>query len=147
MWPIWKEFRVLVGAVWGGVKPSHEMTFLGMNEDGTFIPLALRALHAILWKMIIIEFSLTGLEPGRSFKTKTIFPYVFTRMHTRLCAKIQAHRSGVAEAVRQGKPPPKDDTVNTVLHPLASMNGVEVSWHEAWKKKGVEYSIPLSSFK
>ena len=118
-----------------------------MNEDGSFLPLALRALHAIVWKMIIIEFTLTGLEPGKCFKTKTIFPYVFTRMHTRLCAKIQAHRCGVAAALRQGTTPPKDDAVNAILYPLATMHGKEVSWHEAWKQKGLDYSIPLSSFK
>ena len=147
LWPIWKEFRLLVGAVWGRVKPSHEMTFLGMNEEGVFLPLALRAVHAIVWKMIIIEFTLTGMEPGRCFKTKTIFPYVFTRMHTRLSAKVQTHRCGLASALQQGRPPPKDETINSLLYPLASMQGAEVIWHEAWKKKGVEYGVPLSSFK
>ena len=120
---------------------------LGMNEDGLFLPLALRSLHAILWKMIIIEFSLTGLEPGRIFSSKSIFPYVFTRLHTRLCAKIHTHRNRVSTAVRHGKTPPTDTTVNEVLAPFASMQGSVVSWHDAWVQKGLEYDVPYVSFR
>ena len=147
LWPVWKEFRALAGTMWNRVKPCHELTFLGMTEDGTFLPISLRALHAILWKMIIIEFTLTGLEPGRVFKTKTIFPYAYSRMHTRLSARIQVHRRRVAAALRQELQPPSDDNINHLLYPFAKMDGCEVSWHEAWVRKGLEYDLSLRSFR
>ena len=137
----------MIGSIWGRIKPCPEITFLCMNEDGVFPPLSVRSLHAVLWKMILIEFTLTGLEPGRSFGSKTIFPYVFTRMHTRLCAKIHVHRRRVSAALRHGKPPPSDDSINAVLSPFASMHGSLVSWHEAWKRKGLEFSVSLDSFR
>ena len=102
LWPIWKEFRLLVGELWRRVKPCIELTFLGLTDQGQFPPLAIRAMHAVLWKMIIIEFTLVGLESGKPFKSKAIFPYVFTRLHTRLSAKIHSYRHMYGEALRKG---------------------------------------------
>ena len=110
-----------------------------MTEHGDFPPLSLRAMHAVLWKMIIIEFTLTGLETGRPFKAKAIFPYVFTRMHTRFSAKIHHFRYSHDEALRRGKAPPSVEKINATLHPFACMEGTRVRWHDAWLRKGAEY--------
>ena len=146
LWQVWKEFRFLIGELWQKVKPSPELTFLGITEKGDFPPLAIRALHAILWKMIIIEFTLTGLEPGKVFASKSIFPYVVTRMHTRLSAVAHSHRTRVSAALRHDKKPPSDDKINEILCPFAVMQGCKIAWHEAWKRKCVAYDFPLTSF-
>ena len=54
LWPIWKEFRRIVGMTWKTVPHSMELTFLGITNKGEILPESLRALHVILWKMIII---------------------------------------------------------------------------------------------
>ena len=129
--------------MWKVVKPCVELTFLGMREDGGFLPLSLRAMHAILWKMIIIEFTLAGIEEGKIFEAKKIFPFVMSRMQTRLNAMVHNHRNKVAEASRRHRPPPSDDRVNEILYPFACMDGSKVIWNDGWVHKCNDLGIDL----
>ena len=141
LWPIWKEFRRLVGMTWRTVKHSVELTFLGITEAG-LLPEALRALHIIMWKIVIIEFTRTGMETGRVFSRKSIFPIAIRRFQTRMNGVIMVHINAVKKAKRRSRPPPKADKINALLSPLASVEGEIVTWHEHWIRKCDEHAIP-----
>ena len=143
LWPIWREYRRLVGTMWKVVRPCVELTYLGMNDEGVFLPLGLRAMHAILWKMIIIEFTLAGIEEGKIFETKKIFPFVMSRMQTRLNAVIYNHKNRIADASRRSRKPPNDDKVNETLYPFACMEGSKVIWNDGWVNKCKDHEIEM----
>ena len=141
LWPVWKEFRRFVGTTWRTVAHSPELTFLGI-ADGALLPESLRALHIIIWKIVIIEFTRAGMETGRVFATKGIFPIAVRRYQLRMNAVVYRHLSSVRKAKRHGRPPPKADNINSLLYPLAEVEGEEVAWNEHWIKKSEEHGIP-----
>ena len=142
LWPIWKEFRRLVSVVWKTVSHSMELTFLGITNKGEFLPESLRGLHIIMWKMVIIEFTRTGLEAGKVFNVKSIFPMTLRRMQSRLNGVITAHVKQVKKAQRHKRTPPKADNTNTLISPLAVVEGESVTWHINWIKKCNEHGVP-----
>ena len=141
LWPIWKEFRRFVGTTWKTVAHTPELTFLGISK-GELLPESLRALHIIIWKMVIIEFTRTGMETGRVFKSKGIFNIAVRRFQTRMNAVIHVHISAVKKAKRRSRPPPKADKINELLFPLAVVEGVTVTWNDHWIRKSEEHDIP-----
>ena len=91
---------------------------------------------------MIIEFTRTGMETGRVFTSKGIFPIAIRRFQSRMHAAIYVHLSKVRKAKRRSRPPPKADSINTLLSPLASVEGEEVTWNEHWIRKCEEHDIP-----
>ena len=106
LWPVWKEFRRLVSTLWRAVAHSPELTFLGMTSKGEFLPIALRVLHAIMWRMTIIEFTRTGLE-DKIFSTKHIFTFALRRLQMLMNAQIYFYKRARAKALRHERTPPK----------------------------------------
>ena len=143
LWPIWKVLRKLIGATWKNVKPCYELTFFGMTEQGEFLPLGLRAFHAVLWKMILIEFSLVGINPGTVFKSRTIIPSAIQRLQTRINAMIVRYKRRLVGARRKGTLPPSASKTNEILHPLVSISGDAVQWHPGWTSLCLDYSVEV----
>ena len=114
-----------------------------MTEQGEFLPLGLRAFHAVLWKMILIEFSLVGMNPGTVFKARNVIPSTIQRRQTRMNAVICAYKRRLAGARRRGKPPPSAAKANDVLHPLVFISGDEVKWHPGWRVMCSEFSVEI----
>ena len=119
-----------------------ELTFLGITNKGELIPESLRVLHIILWKIIIIEFTRTGMEPGKTFRVRGIFAITMRRMQTRMNAFIFIHTLKIKTAAKHKRPAPKNEEVNGILFPLASFEGELLKWNEHWIKKCDEHDIP-----
>ena len=92
--------------------------------------------------MVIIEFTRTGMETGRVFKSKGIFNIAVRRFQTRMNAVIHVHISAVKKAKRRSRPPPKADKINELLFPLAVVEGAHVTWNDHWIRKSEEHDIP-----
>jgi len=114
-----------------------------MDKEGKFLPMVIRVLHAILWKIIIIEFTKVGLKESTYFRRKHIFPITMRRMQKRLNAKIHTHRMQIKNARHKGQKPPRDDKINQLLSPVAQVKRTEVIWHESWRNKCKQYDIDL----
>ena len=112
-----------------------ELTFLGITNKGELIPESLRVLHIILWKIIIIEFTRTGMEPGKTFRVRGIFAITMRRMQTRMNAFIFIHTLKIKTAAKHKRPAPKNEEVNGILFPLASFEGELLKWNEHWIQK------------
>ena len=92
--------------------------------------------------MVIIEFTRTGLEAGKVFNVKSIFPMTLRRMQSRLNGVITAHIQQVKKAQRHKRTPPKADNTNMLISPLAVVEGESVTWHINWIKKCNEHGVP-----
>ena len=131
----------MVGMLWRTVKHSVELTFLGIAETG-LLPESLRALHIIIWKMVLIEFTRTGMEAGRTFKPRGIFTMAVRRFQVRMNDVVSRHVRAVKTAKRHHRTPPTADRINSVLSPFASVEGVSVTWNDHWIRKCEEHDIP-----
>ena len=65
------------------------------------------------------------------------------RMQKRLNAKIHAHRMLIKNARHKGLQPPRDEKINELLFPIARVCGLEVTWHDGWRNKCLQYDIGL----
>ena len=128
--------------VWKSVTHCPELTFLGITNKGEFLPESLRALHIILWKMIVIEFTRTGMEHGKTFKVKSVFPITMRRMQTRINALVFGHLQKVKKAARHKRPLPSSENINGTLFPIARVDGDTVTWNQYWIMKCNEHDIP-----
>ena len=115
-----------------------------MTEQGEFLPLGLRSFHAVMWKMIIIEFSRVGMNEGTVFNTKTILPFTISRLQTRMNALYFTHRRRWRNARRRGKPPPSTTKINSLLSPLASVAEDKIVWHSGWLGLCAFYKVEIT---
>ena len=107
------------------------------------MPLSIRVFHAIIWKLFLIEFYVTGTEYGHVFQSKYMFTFAARRMQVRMNAKIFAHGEAVRKAMHKGKQPPKDDNINTLLFPFVTIAGRTYKWNKYWVDTCRELKIPI----
>ena len=112
--------------------------------EGELLPLAIRILHAIIWKLFLIEFYLTGSEYGHTFNIKHTFTFAARRLQVRMNAKVYAHREAVRVANIKNRTPPKDDNINKLLFPFVEVTGLSYKWSKFWLDKCRELRIPIN---
>ena len=58
-------------------------------------------------------------------------------------AQIYIYKRARAKALRHERTPPKNEKINQLLHPFASITGFDVKWHDKWISKLDEHEIPM----
>ena len=145
LWEVWKPLRRLANAMWKHNNISNELIFLGVTEKGELLPPGLLALHRILWKILIIAWTRAEFE-NTPVNPKDIWNITFRRMTVRVRALYAEHTNKARAARLHHRTPPKPDTINRWLTPVALCEKGGIHWHPDWVKMSYDYNVNLSSW-
>ena len=144
LWEVWKPLRRLANAVWKHNHISNELVFLGISEQGELFPPGLLALHRILWKILIIAWTRVEFE-NIPISAKNIWNITFRRFTARARAIYASYTHKARLARIHGRTPPKPDSINKWLTPLATCINGGLKWHPEWVKLSYAYKVNLTS--
>ena len=145
MWEVWKPFRRLANAIWKHNNISSELVFLGVTVTGELFPPGLLALHRIMWKILIIAWTRVEFE-NIPISATSIWNITFRRLVARVRALYAEHTLKAWKARMHNRTPPKPDTINKWLHPIATCEKGGLHWHPEWVKMSYDHGVDLSSW-
>ena len=114
--------------IWKYTSPNPGFIFLGVRGASELPPLALRVLHAIIWKFLLIEFYRARRE-STPFNNKHIMSFAYRRLQVRLNSVIYEQLERHRTAKMYNKKQPNNDKVNERIHPFATLEDDTVTWH------------------
>jgi hypothetical protein len=128
---VWLRFSRLASATHGRTPLTHALIFHALDKEGRMLPPALSALHLILWKMVIFNFTTVDTD-GNRFRPSKVWSDALRRYETRLSARaFKVTRNAIA-TMRRGERTREPDAENRRIAPLACMNEWgHVTMHEA----------------
>ena len=130
--PIWDRFLTLVRHQHGDAQPTHRLLLLGVLEDRkSLLANALNAFRIILWKFIILRFTMVDLE-NIPFCADTVWRMSVRRLITRLNKEEWQARLSMMNARNTRAQAAVADRVTRKLAPLAQMTQTGVAWSPRW---------------
>lgn len=118
---VWLKFSRLVSATHTRTPLTHALIFHALDKEGRMLPPALSALHLILWKMVIFNFTTVDTD-GNRFRPSKVWSDALRRYETRLSARaFKVTRNAIA-TMRRGNKIREPDAENRRITPLACMN-------------------------
>ena len=95
---MWTKFQSLVVAYRGPTPLTREFIFHGVVDDCRILPPGLSALHLILWKFVIYNFTMVQLE-NRPFDPEATWACAIRRLEVRLNAlAFKVTRNAIARS-------------------------------------------------
>ena len=137
--------RRLSNAMWKHNNISIELIYLGVTEQGELLPPGLLALHRVLWKVVIIAMTRTEFE-NIPVSPKHIWNITFRRITVRVRGLYAEHTLAVRNARMHDRTPPKPDSINRWMHPIAECIDGGIHWHPEWVKLSYTYKVNLKSW-
>jgi len=130
--PIWDRFLTLARHQHRDVQPTHRLLLLGVLEDRkSLLANSLNAFRIILWKFIILRFTMVDLE-NIPFCTDTVWRMSVRRLITRLNKEEWQARLCMMNARNTRAQAAIADRVTRKLVPLAQMTQTGVAWSPQW---------------
>ena len=136
--PLWDKFHKLHDIDLHSTTEYSKLTLLGVGVSD--LPPAVSDFHLILWKFIIIHFTLVDLD-NRPFQHTDVWKGAVRRYISKANSLSQQvrHESMAAEARNR---PPKLDKFNKILHPLAT---IDFRGDIHWKAKFAPHAAEIHS--
>ena len=124
--PLWSRFIALTKLSPSDDDSRNKLILLGLSDPP--LPKALSAFHLILWKFVLIRFTLVDLE-NKPFDTDE----VWTGAIRRYLSIANSLTFRVGELTRKAEASNSDvrlDSLNALLHPLGTINSSGViTWN------------------
>ena len=117
---VWKKFHVLVVALVGPTPLTEELIFHAVDTDGQILPPGLSALHLIMWKFVIYNFTMVQLE-NRPFNPEEVWKCAIRRFEVRLNALAFKVKQRAIRRSGQGINLMSPEAENRRMRPLASV--------------------------
>ena len=131
--------------MWKHNNISNELIFLGVTEEGEMLPPGLLALHRVLWKILIIAWTRVEFENIPMYPSQ-VWNITFRRITVRVRALYAKHTLETRAARMHDLTPPKPDSINKWLHPIAQCEGGGLHWHPEWVKLSYSHKVNLNSW-
>ena len=116
--PIWDKFNTLHTIKPTSTTDRHKLLLLGVSVPE--LPQAISDLHLIIWKFIIIHFTLVDIDK-RPFKTDDVWTGATRRYLSKVNSLQQKVRLEVKDAEARDRPA-RIRRFNRLLAPLATIN-------------------------
>ena len=117
---VWRQFSRLVAASHRQMPLSPELVLHGIEPEGSSLPPGLTALHLILWKFVILHFTLVDTENAK-FIPDAVWSMALRRFEVRVNALAAKVRSQAIRRRGQGFELLSPNADNRRLAPLASL--------------------------
>ena len=112
---------------------------------GELLPPGLLALYRILWKILVIAWTRTEFE-NTIVNPREIWNITFRRMTVRVRALYTEHTRKARAARMHNRTPPKPETINIWLAPIAMCERGGLHWHPEWVKMSYYHKVNLGSW-
>ena len=130
--------------MWKHNNVSNELIFLGVTEQGELLPPGLLALHRVMWKIVLISWTRVEFE-NIPLVPKNVWNITFRRITARARALYAKHTLAARNARMHDRTPPKPESINKWLTPIAECVDGGLVWHPEWVKLSYSYGVHLDS--
>jgi len=117
---VWKKFHTLVENLIGPTPLTDELIFHAVDSRAQVLPSGLSALHLIMWKFVILNFTMVQLE-NRPFNPEEVWHGAIRRLEVRLNALAFKVKRRAIQRSGQALQLYSPEAENRRIKPLASV--------------------------